>query len=83
MDDLLSNVQTVFWLALGLAGVIALAAVVYILRAASWPLLKAVQWMFAYAPGGRPGDVIAGISYGARMLAWAGVIGLLIWCFFH
>jgi hypothetical protein len=39
--------------------------------------------MFAYTPGERSSEIVAGISYGARVLAWAGIIALLIWFLFH
>ena len=82
-DQLLSNLQMAFWIALALGGVIALAALVYIVRVASLPLVRVAQWLVAYKPGEEPSELVAGIAVGARMLAWAGVVGVIVWFLFH
>jgi hypothetical protein len=56
---------------------------VYTVRTAAGPSLAVVQWMFAYTPGERPGDIVAGMSFGARMLAWASPVGLAVWVLSH
>jgi hypothetical protein len=65
----------------GLSGMIALAALMYTLRAAFEPSWRVVQWMFGHSLGQKPGSMNSGIIYGARMLAWAGVIGAIAWLF--
>lgn len=71
-------------MAIGVAlGLIAAAAGMYVVRAAVGPMWRALQWMFAYRQGERPGELIAGIVFGARMLAWAGLIGVGVWFLVH
>jgi hypothetical protein len=90
MSELLSNfgdavpylkaIALVIGLALGL---IAAAAAMYVLRTALGPLGRVAQWMFAHTPGERPSQMVAGISFGGRMLAWAGLIGIAVWFLVH
>ena len=63
-------------------GIIALAGSVYLTKTAFGPFIKVVQWLFAYTPGERPSDLVSGISYGGRMLAWASLVALAVWFFF-
>jgi multisubunit Na+/H+ antiporter MnhB subunit len=58
---------------------IALAAAMYVLRAALGPMWQVLLWLFGHTPGERPGELVAGIVFGARMLAWAGLIGVTVW----
>ena len=81
--EFLPYLKTIAW-AIGLAlGLIAAAAAVYVVRTSVGPLLRVAQWMFAYTPGERPGELVAGISFGARILAWAGLIGVAVWLLVH
>ena len=57
--------------------VIALAALVYTAKTAFGPLGTALRWLFAYS-GERPNEVVAGLSFGARMLAWAAVVAAAV-----
>ena len=71
-------------LAVGLAlALITVAAVTYLVQTTCRPLLAVVQWLVGYTPGQEPGEIISGTSYGARMVAWASLIGLVIWVFLH
>ena len=63
-------------------GIVALAGSVYVTKTAFGPFIMAVQWLFAYTPGERPSDLVSGISYGGRMLAWASLVALAVWFFF-
>ncbi len=86
MSELLTGLQNVLpylkivaW-AIGVAlGLIALAATMYVLRTALGPLWRFVQWMFGHTPGERPGELVEGIAFGARMLVWSGLIGVTVW----
>jgi hypothetical protein len=79
LNGLVARAQE-FALIVGTAlAVIALAATVYAAKTAFGPLAAVMQWMFAYAPGERPSDVVAGISFGARMLAWSALVGAVVW----
>jgi hypothetical protein len=81
--DVLPYLKTIAW-AIGLAlGLMAAAAAVYVVRTAVGPLVRVAQWMFAYTPGERPGEMVAGIVFGSRMLAWAGLIGVAVWFLVH
>ncbi len=64
-------------------GLIALAAMMYVLQTALGPLWRFMQWMFGHTPGERPGELVAGIAFGARMLVWAGLIGVMVWFIVH
>ncbi len=78
LENLLPHLKTLV-LVVGVAlALIAAAAATYVLRAVFGPLWRVVQWMFAYTPGTKPGEIVAGIAFGARMLAWAGVIGVVV-----
>lgn len=84
MFDFLSNLDNVLLLLKALCavgGVIALAAVVYILRTTFDPLIRIVHFMIAYSPGTRPNDLLAGLAYGVRLTAWAGILGSGMWLF--
>lgn len=59
----------------------AIAAITFVLRVSCGPMLRLVQWMFGYTPGQEPSEVVAGIAYGARILAWSGLM-FAIWFFF-
>jgi len=59
--------------------VIALAAFVYAAKTAFGPLATALRWLFAYTPGEKPNDAVAGISFAARMLAWSALVAVLVW----
>jgi hypothetical protein len=90
MSDLLKFIenigpylQTVLWVAGLTLFFIAAAATVYIAKTTFGPVLVIVRWMFDYRPGERPNDIVAGLSIGARMLAWAAIIGLVTWFFLH
>lgn len=90
MSEILSLIESIgpylkaFALAIALAlGLIAAAAAVYTANTAFGPVLVVVRWMFAHSPGERPNDIVAGISFGGRMLAWALLVGVLIWVLFH
>jgi hypothetical protein len=79
LNELVARAQE-FALIVGAAlAVIALAATVYAAKTAFGPLAAVLQWMFAYAPGERPSDVVAGISFGARMLAWSALVSAVVW----
>jgi hypothetical protein len=86
MQDVLTNLNGLaagverFAVIVGiLLAVIALAAAAYAVKAVFGPLMTALQWLFAYAPGERPNDVVAGISFAARMLAWSAVVAVAVW----
>jgi hypothetical protein len=83
VGELLPHVKTIALVVGVTLGVIALAAAMYVLQTAFGPLWRVVQWLFGYTPGQRPGDIVAGMIYGFRMLAWAGVIGFVVWFFAH
>jgi len=83
LGNILPYVKPIAW-AIGLAlGLVAAAAGIYVVRTVFGPLWRVVQWMFAYKPGERPGDLAAGIIFGARMLAWAGLVGMAVWYLVH
>ncbi len=86
MSELLSGLQNALPYLQGAAWVIgvalaliAAAAAVYTVKTAFGPLLVILRWMFAHTPGEKPNDIVAGISFGGRMLAWAALVGLLVW----
>jgi hypothetical protein len=60
---------------------IALAAAVYTVKAAGGPVLAVARWMFAC--GSEPNDIVSGISFGARMLVWAALVGVAFWFLFQ
>jgi hypothetical protein len=64
-------------------GLIAAAAGMYVVRTTAGPLWRVAQWMFAHTQGERPGELVAGIIFGARMLAWSGLIGVAVWFLVH
>jgi hypothetical protein len=79
----LPYLKTIAWV-IGLTlGLIAAAAGMYVVRTAVGPLLRVLQWMFAYKQGERPGELVSGIIFGARMRAWAGLIGMGVWFLVH
>jgi hypothetical protein len=83
VENVLPYLKTIAW-AIGLAlGLIAMAAAMYVVRTAVGPLLRVAQWMFAFTPGERPGEMVAGFIFGARMLAWAGLISVAVWFVVH
>jgi hypothetical protein len=63
-------------------GVFAIAAFVNAAKTASGPVVRVIQWMVGHTPGQKPSDIVAGISFGARILVWAAVISSVIWFFF-
>jgi hypothetical protein len=83
LNDLLPYVKPAAVLIGLLLVVITIAALTYIVKSASRPLLAVMQWSVGHTSGEQPGEVMQGISYGARMLFWAGVIGLAVWIVFH
>jgi hypothetical protein len=81
--DVLPHLRTIAW-AIGLTlGAIALAAAMYVLKTGLEPLWRVLVWLFGHTPGERPGQMVAGIIFGARMLAWAGLTGLAVWFLVH
>lgn len=60
-----------------------IAILTYVVKTAFRPLLVVMQWTVGHTPGEPAGEVMQGISFGARMLFWAGVIGLVVWFCFH
>jgi hypothetical protein len=60
---------------------IALAAGTYILRSVLGPLIRVVEFLFAYTPGTRPNDITAGLAHGIRLVAWSTLVGLGLWFF--
>jgi hypothetical protein len=44
------------------------------------PLATAVRWLFGVRPGEEPSDVVKGIVVGLRMSAWAGLLGMGLYC---
>jgi len=80
--EVFNHLEVIVWAAVLIAGIIALAAFVYIVRTAAAPFVKGLQWMFAYTPGEKPNELVSGVSTGARMLLWAGVVGIITWWFF-
>jgi hypothetical protein len=77
-NDAVPYLKGIAW-ALGVTlGLIAAAAGVYIVRTTVLPVWRVVQWMFAYTPGKRPGQLVAGFSFGARMLVWAALIAVAV-----
>ncbi|MHB1423121.1 MAG: hypothetical protein ACYC3I_07995 [Gemmataceae bacterium] len=70
--------------AIGIAlAVFAAAALTYIIKVMCGPSWRVVQWLVGHTPGEQPGEFVQGMSYGARMLFWAGVIGIVGWTIFH
>jgi hypothetical protein len=55
----------------------------YVLKTGLEPLWRVLVWLFGHTPGERPGQMVAGIIFGARMLAWAGLTGLAVWFLVH
>lgn len=78
-SDVLPHLKTIALAAGVVLGLIAAAATVYILRTAFGPLWLVILWMIGHTPGKPPGELVAGIVYGARILAWSGVIGVAVW----
>jgi hypothetical protein len=78
-DQILTNMQYALWIALGLGGIFALAALTFICKVAFRPFIIVLQWLFAYTPGKEPNDLVAGMSAGFRMLAWAFIIAIAVW----
>jgi hypothetical protein len=66
-----------------LLAIITIAALTYVLKSGFGPFLVVLQWTVGHTAGEQPGEVVQGISYGARMLFWAGIIGLVGWAIFH
>jgi hypothetical protein len=83
----LGNVLPYVKLAAVVAGValvlIAAAALMYVLQSTFRPVFVVTQWLVGYTPGEKPGEIVRGISYGARMLVWAALIGVTVWMVFH
>jgi hypothetical protein len=79
-DNILPHLKTLALLVALVLGVIAAAAAVYIVQALCAPTLRLVQWLFAYEPSAdRQNDVVAGISFGGRILAWSGLIAVVVY----
>ena len=71
-------------LAVGVAlGLVAAAALMYVLQSTGRPLLRIVQFMIAHTPGKEPSEPLAGVFYGVRMLGWAVVVGVVTWFIAH
>ena len=79
LDGVVAQAQEIAWILGAALAVIALAALVYAAKTAFGPLATLLGWLFAYTPGERPNDIVAGLSFGARMLAWASVVGAVVW----
>ena len=62
---------------------IAIAALTFTLQSTCRPVLVLMQWMVGHTPGDKPGEIVRGISYGARMLVWASLISFMVWIVFH
>lgn len=58
-------------------GMIGAAALVYTAKTTFSPVAAVLKWMFAYKSGER-NDLVDGVSFGARMLAWAAIVGLVV-----
>ena len=79
LDGVVAQVEEIALVIGAALAVIALAAVVYAAKTAFGPVAAALRWLFAYRPGERPNDIVLGISFGARMLAWAALVGIVVW----
>ncbi len=82
--------ETVIWAVGALAALLAAALVAYVLKTGFAPLMSALRglllfgrWLFAYRPGTIPPEVVNGLSFGGRMVAWAALVGLAFWFLFH
>jgi hypothetical protein len=81
--DALPDLKTIALVAAVALGLIALAAAMYVLKTSFGPLWRVLQWLFGHSPGERPGELVAGIILGSRMLAWACLIGVAVWFLVH
>jgi len=79
LDGVARRAQEIALIVGAALAVIALAAAVYAVKTAFGPLAAVLQWLFAYAPGERPSEAVAGISFAARMLAWSALVGAVVW----
>ena len=79
LDGVVAQAQEIALVVGAALAVVALAAFVYAAKTAFGPLATVLQWLFAYTPGERPNDVVAGLSFGARMLAWAALVAAVAW----
>jgi hypothetical protein len=73
--------ETAAWVAGIALALITLACIVYVAKTAAEPFLVVLKWMFAHTPGERPNDIVAGISFGGRILVWAMLVALVVWFF--
>jgi hypothetical protein len=83
LGDFLPHLKTIGLVAAVALGLIALAAASYVLKSSLGPLWRVLQFLFAHTPGERPGELVAGIILGGRMLAWASLIGVVVWFLVH
>ena len=79
LDVLAAQAQQIAVVVGAALAVIALAALVYAAKTSFGPVGTALGWLFAYKAGEKPNDVVQGISFGARMLAWAAVVAAVVW----
>jgi len=80
VNEFLNGFGNIALIVAAAVAVIALAAAVYAIKTAFGPLGVVLKWLFAYAPGN---EAVAGISYGARMLAWAAVVAAVVWLLYQ
>jgi hypothetical protein len=90
MGELLKSVEQIFPLLklialvfAALAGLLALGIVTYILHTTGKPLFRVLSWLCWYEPGKPPHPALAGVSHGARLVLWAGFLGLSLVFLIH
>lgn len=67
----------------GLACLLAVGIIIYILHTTYAPLIRGVQWVCFYTPGEKPHPALAGVAHGLRLVIWAGVLGTGLWIAIH
>jgi hypothetical protein len=73
LEGLVNNFDRALFLLKVIAALLAAAVAAYVARTVFGPLAQVVRWMFGN------GEIAAGVAHGARLLAWAAVIGLGLW----
>ncbi len=79
LEGVMAQAREIALVVVAVLAVIALAALVYAVKTALGPLAAVLRWLFAYTPGERPNDIVAGLIFGARMLAWAALVAVVVW----
>ena len=78
LEGVMAQAREIALVVVAVLAVIALAGIVYAVKTALGPLAAVLRWLFAYTPGERPNDIVAGLIFGRG--CWRGRRSSPSWC---